>query len=748
LTFKELASNDDKVKKTNGKWTNRVKDAKTIHGRLKFSKSLPSPPQILLKLLDVCGNSKATPKELADIVFKDPSISAKILQLINSSFMGLREKVNDLEKAVVYLGADAIKNIAVSASVVQVFQRLGSSAQFNMHHFWWHSFMCATLAKRIAQKVKYTPPDEAFLSGMLHDIGKLVLWVNFKDKYTEALREAGDDSNLLIMKESEIGATHHELGAWMVQQWQLNSLMADAIFYHHDALERVAEALPLVKIVYLANVFSRLDNGDQAEMRTAARALFDLTDEQIHDILANARDETRDVAKDLGIPATPPQPAEPAPSPETDTLHDNRLADTVKHLSLMYGTIQNLLKADSPQKILKTATQGLGILFGIQQFILFVHDPENDALRVQGASAAFGKGATANLVLPVAGGQSLLTHCFQAKKRFDTFRLPKGLALSIADEQILRLLGTDGMICLPMTADNTSVGLIVAGVSAGHAGEISRQQKLLDLFVSHTGMCLYVHGIKRAQTRRLHDERIEASVTMARKVVHEVNNPLGIIKNYLKILGLKLPEKHPAQAELGVIGEEIDRVGQIIRGLKNFSAPAAEALEVLDINRLLKDILAIVDSSLLKPAMIHLDFTPDPTVPGIRTGKNSLKQVVINLVKNAAEAMSEGGNISISTQFHDATGQDPGAGRTLPERVDILIRDDGPGIPENIRQHLFEPFHSTKKAGHSGLGLSIVHNIISRLGGQILCETAPQSGTTFKITLPATSEERLDTQGG
>jgi signal transduction histidine kinase len=289
---------------------------------------------------------------------------------------------------------------------------------------------------------------------------------------------------------------------------------------------------------------------------------------------------------------------------------------------------------------------------------------------------------------------------------------------------------------------------MVAGVSAGHAREIAGRQKLLDLFVSHTGMCLYVHGIKQAQTRRLQEERIEASITMARKVVHEVNNPLGIIKNYLKILGLKLPEKHPAQAELGVIGEEIDRVGQIIRSLKDFSTPATDALEILDINRMLKDILAIVDSSILKPAMIRLEFTPDPSAPGIRTEKNSLKQVVINLVKNAAEAMPEGGNIHVSTQFHDAASQDPGQGQASYDRVEILIRDDGPGIPEDISQHLFEPFHSTKKEGHSGLGLSIVHNIVSRLGGSISCETAPQAGTTFKITLPAISEERRDTRGG
>lgn len=725
-----------------------MKSAKTIYGRLKISKNLPSPPQILLKLLDACNSSKATPKELAGIVFKDPSISAKILQLINSSFMGLREKVNNLEKAVVYLGADTIKNIAISASVVQVFRRVESSSQFNMHHFWWHSVMCATLAKRIAKKAGYTSSDEAFLSGMLHDIGKLVLWVNFKKQYADALSEAGNDTDLLITKETAIGASHHELGSWMVRQWRLNSLMADAIFYHHDTLERVATALPLVKIVYLANIFSNSENEDEETNRTTAQTLFDFTGEQIRDILADVQDEVADVAKSLGLPAKAPKSTEPqAPQTEVDPLQDSRLVDAVKHLSLMYGTLQNLLKADSPPKILKTAIQGFSILFGIQRFAFFLHDPENDVLRVHGTSSAFENGAAANLLLPVTGRQSLLAHCFLTGQRLDTFKLPEGLALSIADEQILRLFETDGMLCFPMMADNESVGIIVAGVSTHQAQEMNERQKLLDLFVAHTGMCLYVHGIKKAQARRLQAERLEASTTMARKVVHEVNNPLGIIKNYLKILGLKLPEKHPAQAELGVISEEIDRVGQIIRSLKDYATPAEDMLELLDINRLLKDILAIVDNSILKPAMIRLQFTPDPALPRIRTVKGSLKQVIINLVKNAAEAMTEGGNIDIRTRFDDGGTQEPNTGQPSPQKVEILIQDDGPGIPEEIRQHLFEPFHSTKKDGHSGLGLSIVHNIISRLGGSISCDTTSSAGTTFKITLPAAtiSEERIDT---
>lgn len=718
-----------------------------IYGRISASRNLPSPPQVLLKLMDACSNHKVSPGELAGIVFKDPSISSKILQLINSSFMGLREKIDDLEKAVIYLGVDAIKNITVSASVFQVFRRVKSGDQFNLHHFWWHSVMCGTLAKRIAKKTGYRSTDEAFLSGMLHDIGKLVLWVNFKEQYAAALLEAGNDTKLLMSKETEIGAAHHELGAWLVRQWRLDSLMADAILYHHDRYDRIAEAFPLVKIVFLANILSKENAEDQETTLTAARSLFGLDADQVRDILKDAQEEVADVAKSLGVPANPPETRNSETPEETD-VPEKKLETAVKHLSLMFGTLQNLLKAGSREDILKTAVSGFQILFGIPRFLIFLYDSEKDVLRNHASVGISGKGVQGDLALPCAGRRSLLVRCFASGKQFDSFNTPEEVSSSIADEQILRLLGTKGMLCLPMTADNESVGIIVAGINAAQSQGLAALQTLLHLFTRQVGMCLYVHGIKEAQAGLIRTERLEASATVARKVVHEVNNPLGIIKNYLKILGLKLPEKHPAQNELAIISEEIDRVGQIVRGLKDYAVPKISALESVDINLLLKNILAIADSSILKPAMIRLQFTPDPTVPVIRSEKNGLKQVVINLVKNAAEAMQNGGNIQVDTKFHDTSNPESDRTGVPSGKVEILIRDDGPGIPDEIKRHLFEPFHSSKKEGHSGLGLSIVRNIIKQLGGSITCETPLQTGTTFSIMLPTASEPCTNNFGG
>jgi signal transduction histidine kinase len=247
-----------------------------------------------------------------------------------------------------------------------------------------------------------------------------------------------------------------------------------------------------------------------------------------------------------------------------------------------------------------------------------------------------------------------------------------------------------------------------------------------------------MHHSKRFQLKEIQSERLGASSSMARRVIHEVNNPLGIIKNYLRILGMKLATADMAQEEIKILNEEIDRVAQILRNLNGSSEDWVRKIETIDVNAVLSDIIKITRESLLNQFKVQLHFDPDPGLPTIMADKSSLKQVFINLMKNAFEAMPDGGNLHIRTR-HVCSRLGRGfsdIGFEYPGYVEISISDDGPGIPSEIKTRLFEPYASTKRGNHSGLGLSIVHNIIQSLKGTISCESEPGDGTTFKISLP------------
>lgn len=246
--------------------------------------------------------------------------------------------------------------------------------------------------------------------------------------------------------------------------------------------------------------------------------------------------------------------------------------------------------------------------------------------------------------------------------------------------------------------------------------------------------------LNQQKTKQIQSERGEVSSFIARKVIHEVNNPLAIIKNYLKILGLKLPEEHPALADLIIINEEIERVTRIVHQLSGFSEPVARRIEIFDINNLITDLIKITKKSVLTPYNIEVHLNLDFSLPYISTEKDSLRQVFINLIKNSVEAMPSGGNIYIETGYIHDPEEIMGDHGKHSKGIDISFRDDGPGLGNDIKQHLFEPYNSSKGDGHSGLGLSIVHNIIKQLKGTITCPDHIEKGSLFMIRLPVTMQ--------
>jgi len=284
---------------------------------------------------------------------------------------------------------------------------------------------------------------------------------------------------------------------------------------------------------------------------------------------------------------------------------------------------------------------------------------------------------------------------------------------------------------LPMLVKQEQVGVVVLSVPEGKEAGISRHHKQLQLIADQTAITLHVDDMKRKEARKLQVERMETASLAARKIVHEVNNPLGIISNYLRLLEIKTPENIEVKKELQVLGEEITRISAIVGQLNEFSTSTSSQSESVDINELISDMVGILAASLLAPADIQIHFTPDPLLTEIVTEKDKLKQIIINLVKNSAEAIGSGGSITIT-----ASGKAAGA---APGETVITLSDDGPGIPEKIQEKLFSPFLTTKSYGHSGLGLSIVQRAVHDLGGTKECESSGEKGTRFTISLPSDS---------
>ena len=704
--------------------------------RIEAARNLPTLPQVLLKLIEACRNEEKTIRDIAQIIGGDSALSARILGIVNSPFYRRAEKIVRLDDALFQLGRDAVRSIAISASIHQVFSRVNGRSLFNMKLYWHHALLCAVLARRLAEKASFKAPELAFLSGILHDVGRLVLWVNFPDEYGRVLQAARSRSETLLEGERGMGITHTEVGSWLLTRWGLDAFTADAARYHHEPLERIHNAFPLIKIIYAANILSDMPESDFSRYKVI-RELFGISFTDITDMLSAAREEVRELAEALDIQVDPADPHH-QPLDGRDEIKEEALTGEVRDVALLQAAMQGLLEAPDRDAILRAARQGVEVLFGTPAILLFLLDRDRELLILQDiAGSRLPPGQ--ELTIPMGRNESLPVRAMAQKAILGTpERRDKG-SLTIMDEMLVHILGSEEILCLPLMTQGETVGVFVIGVERASAASIAAQSRLLTLYADQVAMSLRLDQMRKAQTRLYQAGRLAASSALARKVAHEVNNPLSIIKNYLKILGMKLGTDNMAQDELRIVNEEIDRVALIIRQLTDLTSEKDRVRQAVDVNGLLRDLSTIIEKSFSTASRIRFHLDLDPALPGLVTDRNGLKQVLINLLKNAIEAMKQGGNLYVRTKCLVTRDLEEMAVKRegkAEQYVEISVRDDGAGIPEAVRQRLFEPYVTTKGEGHSGLGLSVVHSIVKDLGGTIQCESAEGKGTTFVIRFP------------
>lgn len=242
------------------------------------------------------------------------------------------------------------------------------------------------------------------------------------------------------------------------------------------------------------------------------------------------------------------------------------------------------------------------------------------------------------------------------------------------------------------------------------------------------------------QERLTRSEKLASVGQLSAGVAHEINNPLGVILNFIQILLKKPRERKETQEYLTRIEKETKRIARIVQGLLDFARQSKPDFSSIHINRVLEETLILTEYQiLLRNIKIVKKFSHN--LPQTMGDAGRLKQVFINIIMNAAQAMPEGGTLTI------ATTRSSKSQKLLDKAnfIEISFRDTGCGIPEEYVSHLFDPFFSTKEGSKygTGLGLSISYGIIEEHHGSIDVKSEPGKGTAFTIKLPIRIEEPL-----
>lgn len=713
-------------------------------------RNLPPIPEVLLTLLKTFEDPEKTLQEYAEIIIHDPALSFRIIQVANTGRSFSRGRPLDISKSLAALGVVLTQKVVQNAAIHQVFERkrLKKAGYFNHYSFWYHSQLCAVLSRRLARKIGYPREDEAYLVGLLHDIGRLALVSAFPMEHEAILQRTQDKQNLLWAEEQLLGTTHCQAGVGLLRQWKPQSQVTDALKYHHESLEHISQAFPLVKIVYLANLLSE-EMRLTAHTSKAGTLLFKANDHDLEKTLTRSIDEVSAIAagfdmhtsdvtssvdgeatdhceedntviQTISCSATKDYPV------ATNIKSQVALISRIKNISMLSGLTERCINGDEFEEILSSFENSLNILFNLHEVMFFLPDSTKLYLRGTASQKNPLNGLAEGLFLPIQESTSKIQQTYISAEQH-TLHFT-ALDNNLADTQLLDMFDDNTLLLSPLPAAGETIGVVLLALPPAMHELSKAEMVVLRNLIKQLGINLNNHESASRQAARQEAAQMEMLSTTVKKVAHEINNPVGIINNYLKVINIKHSENTELQQELGIIGEELERISTMVNQMDILSLMQHDDIEPLDINEVLTGLIELSKSTLFAGNNQKLLFKPGEDLPPVGCSANGLKQIILNLLKNSAEAIGSDGSVEVITRA--VTGGDKTSERNGPG-VEIIVEDNGPGIPDKVMENLYKPFISTKKKGHAGLGLSIIHTIVTRLNGSISCETNANDGTRF-----------------
>ncbi len=684
---------------------------------------LPPAPHVLIKLIDLCHRTDVSFEELEAIIAKDSALCAKVITISNSAAYSQWNETRELKRVLVVLGTKTIKSIAITSAVHQFFSQFSKEMGEALGCSWLDALICAHLARKLASLTSYPFPDEAHLAGLLHQMGQLILFTNDPTKYQQIMVSVSDQNALMFKEMDRYGKNSADLAADIIAQWGVDSTLSDAIRYQHKPAELLLDTHPLVRLISLSSqLCNRLNHNNRKYL--VEDQFFGLNQSIIENLVLEATQLAVSDAREFGIEVDEDHTI-PRANVDQESIRI-QLAKKMRQIALLEGVQKTFDDVDDLSEMIQLVSDQMLLLFGFSSSMFFF--PDKDQTVLNGfASHSKNIPASGSYSIKLKSRRSLITEAALQQKLKITAYQSDFNELSIIDVQILSTLVCDEMICLPLIHKNNLIAVIAIGCNSEMTQKFHADDELLLHFATIVSDSFVRQSqINNKYQQQIVDEQTEREIH-TRKVIHEINNPLSIINNYLELLSMGMDPESDNQQHLETIKTEVHRVSKILMQLKDDQVADDDQSQV-NINKLINSMLGVFKPTLYKMNGINSELQLDSDLPSIQTDANKFKQVITNLVKNAAEALPEKGTITIKTKSLVVVNN--------TQYIEISIADDGAGLPASVIDHLFTPVQTTKGPEHSGLGLTIVNKLISELNGHISYTTSDRGGAAFIILLP------------
>ncbi|MEM6394230.1 MAG: HDOD domain-containing protein [Planctomycetota bacterium] len=747
--------------------------------------TLPTLPAIATRLLQLTSSDASETREVVQLISADPPLTAKILSLCRSADRGARDgnqQVMSVERAVVLLGFNTVRNAVLSLKVFELFQqqqqdaadRRGLALQrdadeqdapaFDRTGFWSHSLAVALAAEMIA-KAHRAPdlnPDEAFVCGLLHDVGKLALDLALPKSYAKCVSLAAThQGNIATYERQLIGIDHHTAGKRLAEQWGLPLQLQDTIWLHGSPLDSLPP-LPhrkLVGLIQLADTIARAqhigysgNHALQPDADTLTKQLgFDL--DLVHAATQDLYPALEERGKALGMHELPSREQFFASIQKANAAL-GKLNATLDHRSRAAATQARVLQAitdfhalatpgRSVQDLLDRAAHSAATLFG-PGFYALLHPlpetPDEPAAWLLCRYTPEGEPLDAKVLDQPPAAPDLRTLDTQANSSAGSMSLT-GVLPWVADElmeaddlrdiEILPLAsgwGTAALLLhdrpsLPTASILTPLtrtwGAAIAAASQ-HDGARRLGEQLAEANTA----------LQDAQDTLLKQASMARLGEMAAGAAHEMNNPLAVISGRSQLLSMSLEAGSKNQAAAQQVFREAHRLSDLITCLHMFAEPPQADRKPVDPAALLDTIVRKVKATRRKrQAEIDIYLTLGDDLSPALLDADQVARAVTELLLNALQASPK--------EAISVTATSKPWGNHAEPALFISVIDDGDGMDPDTLKHALDPFFSAKPAGRQvGMGLPRVQQLAAAHHGEVRLDSTPGSGTTATLILP------------
>lgn len=722
---------------------------------------LPTLPAVATRLLELTTSPDSNAADVVSVIKTDQSLTSKILSLVRRADLGVRGDVMTIERVVALMGFEAVRNAVLSIQIYETFASVEphDQAEFDRAEFWKHSLAVACAAQLIAEATgPRAPSGEAFVCGLLHDIGKIALDACLPKSYARVVRQTRQRRRCICDVERDVlGLDHSVAGRRLLTRWKLPKPIVESAWLHHQpasGLPASIQAAPLVRIVHWAdNLVRRQRIGfsgyHRVEPTDGLTSELGLPPETVADIAAKLGERIEQHRQLVGLDRL-----------TSTSLYAEALADANEELGRLNASLgdsnrrlelrsrffdalrafsDGLSPDDRVVDVCRSAAQCLADLLGVARAVAFTVGDAGISYSV----ATPNDGLTDEDVAegPIAGLSPVALHAAVAANRLAA---PPPCVRPLC-ERFHEFFGDDPLWMLSFVHANTCVGGVMVSTKQEQVDRHNVAEAELEALSQAFGLAAAT-AITRAAAqrlneelaevnRRLHDAQAELLRTrsltmiaeMAAGAAHELNNPLAVISGRAQLLVRQCPDDTQRRA-LEIIQQHCTRATEIVTELMEFAKPDPPRPVNVPLAPWAEDLRRKwLERSSLRPDRFVLEIS-DPGVT-VRVDPSQLNLVFEAIISNALDATAGRGDARVVINSASTTSDDT---------VVVAVEDNGVGMEPDVLEHALDPFFSHRPAGRGrGLGLSRAARLVETNGGRLWLDSAPGQGTTVFVELPS-----------